>query len=144
MLEPCHIEVPGWAPGKEASETPRHLAVFDRGGRAWGVFDHDRLVAATVIDVRRVGLQRDLVQLDWLHVGCDHRDRGLGASLFRRAQEFAFELGAAGLYVSATPSQHTVDFYQRLGCVLTTPDPELFALEPEDIHLEWRPPQVSR
>jgi hypothetical protein len=38
------------------------------------------------------------------------------------------------------PSQNTVDFYRhRGGTVLATPDPELFELEPEDIHLQCRP-----
>jgi hypothetical protein len=41
------------------------------------------------------------------------------------------------MYISATPSEHTVDFYMRLGCRLAAePDPELYAFEPEDIHLE--------
>jgi len=45
--------------------------------------------------------------------------------------------GAKQLYISATPSEHTVDFYLRLGCRLDLePDSELFELEPEDIHLE--------
>ena len=39
-------------------------------------------------------------------------------------------------YVSATPSSATVDAYLRLGAeLLERPDPELFAEEPEDIHL---------
>jgi hypothetical protein len=42
------------------------------------------------------------------------------------------------LYISATPSEHTIDFYLTLGCTLVdAPDPELFAREPEDIHLEY-------
>jgi hypothetical protein len=46
--------------------------------------------------------------------------------------------GAKSMYISATPSEHTIDFYLRLGCKVTPePDPELFALEPEDIHLEY-------
>jgi hypothetical protein len=40
------------------------------------------------------------------------------------------------LYISATPSQNTVDFYLKRGCQVTgDPDPELWELEPEDIHL---------
>ena len=42
------------------------------------------------------------------------------------------------MYISATPTQHTIDFYLRLGCQVTNePDPELFAQEPEDIHFEY-------
>ena len=50
----------------------------------------------------------------------------------------ARKLGAKKLYISATPSENTVNFYLHLGCVLAKEmDPELFELEPEDIHLEY-------
>lgn len=42
--------------------------------------------------------------------------------------------------ISAAPSEHsehTVHFYLRCGCAVTLdPDPELYALEPEDIRFE--------
>lgn len=42
------------------------------------------------------------------------------------------------VYVSATPSENTIHYYPRRGCVLAhQPDPELLALEPEDIHLVY-------
>ncbi|MDN7425526.1 hypothetical protein QZM72_04135 [Burkholderia sp. AU45388] len=53
------------------------------------------------------------------------------------ARPLARAMGAARLYVSATPSRRTIDFYLRLGFTVNpSPDPELYALEPEDIHLE--------
>lgn len=67
-----------------------------------------------------------------------YRKQGLGSRLFNLAVEKAKALGAKKLYLSATPSENTVNYYLRLGCVLATEiDPELFALEPEDIHLEF-------
>ena len=39
------------------------------------------------------------------------------------------------LYVSATPSKNTVDFYRGVGFDLTTPIKELFEAEPKDIHM---------
>ena len=59
-------------------------------------------------------------------------------NLFELAADEARRRGARRLYISATPSQHTIDFYLSLGCTVTAePDPELFALEPGDIHLEY-------
>ena len=58
-------------------------------------------------------------------------------SLFEMACVMARRWGARRLYISATPSENTVNFYIRLGCFVTDePDAELFAFEPEDIHLE--------
>jgi hypothetical protein len=42
------------------------------------------------------------------------------------------------LYIAATPSENTVNFFMRLGCDLAVEiNQELFAFEPEDIHLEF-------
>ena len=42
------------------------------------------------------------------------------------------------LYIAATPSENTVNFFMRLGCDLAAEiNQELFAFEPEDIHLEF-------
>ena len=52
-----------------------------------------------------------------------------------KAKERAKELGAKKLYISATPSKNTVDFYRHLGCKLTSEiNADLYQLEPDDIH----------
>ena len=49
----------------------------------------------------------------------------------------AREMGAKTLYVSATPSENTVRFYRSLGFRPADPiDPDLFRIEPDDIHME--------
>ncbi|WP_323120497.1 GNAT family N-acetyltransferase [Burkholderia alba] len=136
-LVPDFYDVDGWPEGEADHYTPILLDCFDRGGWCWGMFDGERLVAATIVDSRRLGADGDMLQLKFLHVSHDWRGCGLGVQLYRRAQAQAREMGARRLYISATPSQHTIDFYLRLGCVVSaSPDPALFALEPEDLHLE--------
>jgi GNAT superfamily N-acetyltransferase len=72
----------------------------------------------------------------YLYVSRSHRQQGIGRALFREAQAIAHARGAQALYISATPTENTVNFYRRCGAVVsTTPDPELYALEPDDIHL---------
>jgi predicted N-acetyltransferase YhbS len=78
------------------------------------------------------------LQLKFLHVSNSIRKQGLGRKLFEIAAEHAKNMGAAKLYISATPSENTVNFYRYLGCELAEEiDKELFAFEPEDIHLEY-------
>lgn len=135
LLEPAHFDMRGWPPGEAEKYTPLLLACYDRGGVFTGAFDGDALAGVVVVDTIWRGPQRDLLQLEFLHVGRPYRGQGLGRRLFAHAQAVARGRGARGLYVSATPSRHTVGFYQSLGCqVAAAPDPELFALEPEDIH----------
>ena len=86
-----------------------------------------------------VGQPPDQLQLKFLHVSNGYRDQGLGRRLFNLAAEEASRRGARRLYISATPSEHTIGFYLGLGCSVTAePDPDLFALEPDDIHLAYR------
>jgi predicted N-acetyltransferase YhbS len=137
VLKPEHYDMQGWPPGEAELYTPILLDGFDRAGWFHGLFDDDRLVAVAVLESRFIGPRKDLLHLKQLHVSSAYRDQGLGRKLFDLAKAEARARGARGLYISATPSEHTINFYRRLGCtVAACPDPDLFALEPEDIHLE--------
>ncbi|RQS00898.1 MULTISPECIES: GNAT family N-acetyltransferase [unclassified Burkholderia] len=137
QLVPDFYDVRGWPDGEAEHYTPILLDCHDRGGWCLGMFDGARLVAAVIVDADPLGPRRDMLQLKFLHVSQDWRGCGLGEHLYRAARAQARTMGAARLYVSATPSQRTIDFYLRLGfTVSASPDPALYALEPEDIHLE--------
>ena len=137
VLSPHHFDVPGWPPGEAEKYTPILLDCFDRGGWFHGVFDDAELIGAVVLESKRIGQRKDQLQLKFLHVSSSYRNSGLGTQLFELAKATARERGAKRLYISATPSENTVNFYRRLGCVVAAePDPDLFKLEPEDIHLE--------
>ena len=129
-------ETRGWPDGEREHYGPLLLDCLDHGGVGTGVFEHGRLVATSVLENRLIGERRDQLQLKFLHVSRSQRGAGIGVSLFERAASAAQQRGARQLYVSATPTANTVDFYLRRGCrPVDRPDPDLFALEPEDIHL---------
>jgi predicted N-acetyltransferase YhbS len=65
------------------------------------------------------------------------RRYGIGCALTNEVIRLARIEGAPRLYVSATPTRGTVDFYMRQGFVpVATPNERLFALEPDDIHMQ--------
>jgi len=136
VLRQVYFDMRGWPPGEAEKYTPILQNCHDRGGWFHGLFDGDRLVAVAVLDPRRIGKNQDQLQLAFLHVSSDYRKRALGQRLFALAKLEAARRGAKALYISATPSQHTIDFYLRCGCsVASELDPQLYELEPEDIHL---------
>ena len=136
VLVPNYFEVPGWRPDAAAKETPVLLDRFDRGGTFLGVFDAEALIGISVLESARVGRGRDQMQLAYLYVSRTYRGRGVGMQLFEAAVSLAREAGAKALYISAAPTENTVDFYLNRGCVLAPePDPTLLAAEPDDIHL---------
>jgi predicted N-acetyltransferase YhbS len=138
VLKPDYFDIQGWPPGEAELYTPILLDCYERGGTFWGAFENDILVGTAILESKFIGARSDTLQLKFLHVSRDYRKHGLGSALFQMAVERARSLGAKKLYISATPSENTVNTYVRLGCVLAAEtDPELFALEPEDIHLEY-------
>ena len=138
VLKPEHYDMRGWPPGEAEEYTPILVDCFDRGGWFCGVFDDGQLVGVAVLEAKFIGEHKDQLQLKFLHVSRSHRGRGIGKSLFAKSAHKARELGARQLYISATPSEHTIDFYLRCGCKPAGHiDPDLYALEPEDIHMEY-------
>jgi predicted N-acetyltransferase YhbS len=137
VLRQEHYDMPGWPPGEAEKYTPILVECFDRGGWFYGLFDDESLIGVAVLAREFIGKKQDQLQLKFLHVSNAYRKRGLGKRLYELAKVKARELGAKQMYISATPSENTVKFYQRRGCRMAQePDPELFKLEPEDIHLE--------
>lgn len=136
-LYPAFFDMRGWPEGEAEHYTPLLLDCYDRGGWCMGLFIEDDLIGAAIVDNRWLGPHSDMLQLKFLHVSCAYRGRGLGTQLYRAAAAYARSLEARCLYVCATPSQRTIDFYLALGFTPSSmPDPVLLALEPNDIHLE--------
>ncbi|MBC8403445.1 MAG: GNAT family N-acetyltransferase [Candidatus Marinimicrobia bacterium] len=138
ILKPEHYNLHGWLPGEPEQYTPVLVDCFDRGGTFYGMFQNADLIGVAVLENKFIGKNKDQLQLTFLHISRTYRKRGIGKILFKKAVEKAREMNAQKLYVSATPSENTVNFYINVGCVVTQEiDQELFELEPEDIHLEY-------
>ncbi|MCA9839304.1 MAG: GNAT family N-acetyltransferase [Trueperaceae bacterium] len=136
-LKAHYFEAHGWPPDEDEKYTPVLLDCFDRGGWFYALFDKDALIAIAVLEAKFIGREDDQLQLLFFHVSSPYRGQGLGKRLFELAKTEALSRGARRLYISATPTENTIRFYLKQGChLMVEPDPELFALEPEDIHLE--------
>lgn len=144
VLKPEHYDMRGWPTGEPEHYTPILLDCFDHGGYFLGAFSGDLLVGAIVLENRFIGSARNTLQIRFLHVSNIYRKQGLGKKLFYLAVEKALEREAKKLYISATPSENTINFYLQLSCVLAKEiDEELYSLEPEDIHLEFDLEQIG-
>ena len=135
-LVPQYFEIPGWRPDAVEKETPVLFDCFDRGGTFLGLFDGEVLVGMGVLESTPVGRASDQMQLAYLYVSRAYRGSGVGTQLFEAAVSAARNAGMNALYVSAAPTENTVNFYLGRGCALAPePDPRLLAAEPDDIHL---------
>jgi len=137
VLEPEHWDVSDWNDASKQERIANLQAVFDKSATFFGAFDGDKLAGMSVLDHNPVRTGVDRLNLEGLWVSYGHRGKGVGKTLFHMAAQAARSRGAKVMYVSATSSENTVHFYQRLGCQHANPiDPTLFAKEPKDIHLE--------
>lgn len=136
VVVPRPLDAPSWSEDGLREYVDRVRTLVRRGGRALGAWRGDRLVGFATLDVTGVGGDPSVLQLDMLYVSRESRGRGIGRRLTTALAEEARTRGATALYISATPTRGTVDAYQRLGAHLAqNPDPTLFALEPDDVHL---------
>jgi GNAT superfamily N-acetyltransferase len=138
VLVPAYFEVPGWHPKMIECDRSKLRGCFDRGGIFRGAFDGDALVGVSVVDTKRIESAADHLQLLYLYVSRSVRGQGVGRQLFAEAAEAARALGAKALYISSVPTENSVNFYLHRGASLAAePDPDLFAAEPEDVHLTY-------
>jgi ribosomal protein S18 acetylase RimI-like enzyme len=130
------LHVPRWT----SEETERRIRSLRpelaEGGVLLGALDGDRLAGVAVLGGKLRGENRDTLELAFLHVSAAYRRQGIATRLFQEAAALARAREARFLYVSATESGSALGFYFSQGCTLAPQvDPELYALEPKDIHL---------
>ena len=134
------ISVPPWDASGSGEHSVNRLIAFccthlDRGAHLLGAFDQEAIVGMALVDP---ALRPGLGWLALLHVSNGRRRGGVGQALWNVAKSVAGNSGASAMYVSATPTGSAVQFYLKQGCQLAEPGeivPELFELEPDDVHL---------
>jgi GNAT superfamily N-acetyltransferase len=130
---------PRWFPEGEGEHSVAHQraaceSYLAAGGIALGAFAGERLVGIGIVAPH---VRPGVAQLAYLHVDARHRAQGVGGHLARELERVARELGDTTMVVSATPSENTVRFYLGRGFApMAEPFPELYELEPEDVHMQ--------
>ena len=105
----------------------------DAGGTALGAFASEPLVGIGVVVPH---LRPGIAQLAYLMVSAPSRATGVGSRLCEQLDDIARTAGDSSMVVTATPSENTVRFYRGRGFEpMAEPLPELFELEPEDVHM---------
>lgn len=130
--------VPPWDPVGVGEHSVAHMQtwltpILGSGAILLGAFDGDQAVGMAVV---QTDFKPDLAWLAALHVTREYRRHGVASALWMECARIARASGASSMYVSSAPTGSAVGFYLKRGCDLTPhPDPDLFACEPEDIHL---------
>lgn len=131
-------DIPSWDPvGSDPYSVAAQIAFCEplirRGASFLGAFDRSQVCGLVVVDAL---FEPPMAWLAFLYVSRPHRGRGVASALWDAATDKATAAGATSMYVSAVPTGSAVGFYLSRGCRLASPvHPELYADEPDDIHL---------
>jgi GNAT superfamily N-acetyltransferase len=122
----------------ELEEMIKHQReLINAEGKVIAAFENKQIIGAASVDRRRRGRNKDYCKMDILYVSKNSRGKKVGQMLLQKCKRIAKAFGASRLYISATPTKGTVDFYISNNAILVKePDEELFEMEPNDIHLE--------
>jgi N-acetylglutamate synthase-like GNAT family acetyltransferase len=139
VLKDEHYDIPydWWVKHVEKDILPRLKSIADKGGIFFGAFENDKMVGLAGLENEFIGKEKDQMNMVILHVSNPYRRKGVAIHLMGIVKDKAKEMGAKRLYISATPSENTVNFYLNRGCRVTNEvDKKLLELEPDDIHME--------
>lgn len=136
-LVDCFFDVQNWDSYHLENDPPKLKQLFAQGSIFVGAFDApEKLVGVSVVSNQVITDYPHAKLLHYFYVDANQQGQGIGSKLMQATKESAKQLGANQLYISATPSRRTVDFYMKHGAQpLSAPDQQLWQLEPEDIHL---------
>lgn len=131
-------DVPGFLREGSGEHSLAHQIEFCQGhllagGKMIGAFAGEKLAGIGILTPE---VRPKMAHLAYLHVSRAYRRKGIATYLVQEMIAYARQHGADRIYVSATPSGSAVGFYTSQGFRLCSePLPELFKLEPEDIHM---------
>ncbi|NCU33665.1 MAG: GNAT family N-acetyltransferase [Candidatus Moranbacteria bacterium] len=133
-------EMKGFPSGELDHIVERLYILYDNGGVIFGAFDPDNgaIAGITALENKFRGNGKDTMKMDILFVSKPYRGKGIAKKLIDFIKKEVRARGGGKVYVSATESKNTVEFYIYMGCRIVAKseiDAELFEMEPEDIHM---------
>ncbi|OCY54830.1 GNAT family N-acetyltransferase, partial [Acinetobacter pittii] len=127
-LVDCFFDVQNWDSYHLENDPPKLKQLFEQGSIFVGAFNaSEKLVGVSVVSNQVITDYPHAKLLHYFYVDADQQGQGIGAKLMQAAKESAKQLGAKQLYISATPTRRTVDFYIKHGAEpLSAPDQQLW------------------
>lgn len=137
LIEIDYLEE-GWPDGYERYRDAL-VSIIERGGAAWGAFDHDGTLHGFVsLDKEVFGDTARYMLLDSMFVSHAYRGYGIGKKLFELCCKEARESFADKIYICAGSAEDTIAFYNSCGCQEAIEiNQALYENDPRDIQLEY-------
>lgn len=109
-----------------------------KGGNVISVFYNNILIGFAAIENDFFGDNKEYIELSYIHISNEYRNKGIGKKLFELCCIKAREMNAKILYIGTNPSIETQNFYKSVGCIFSKYINEnIYNNEPLDIQLEY-------
>jgi GNAT superfamily N-acetyltransferase len=110
-----------------------------KGGIAIGAFDSsNKLIGFATINRMFFGEKYNHVLLDQLFISLEHRNKGIGKTLFMICTNKAKEWNADKIYICAGSAEETITFYFAIGCTEAKEiNKALYEKDKRDFQLEF-------
>lgn len=125
-----------WSAEKRIWITEYMCQQIDSGGITVGAYCDDQLIGFCCVDGSISGDSAKYANLTMLFVDDNWKRNGIGRLLLQEARNYAVNLGADKIFISAIPSAETIAFYQSMGCADAAEIVEAFVDSEDDWYLE--------
>jgi len=130
--------IENWTREKKREITSFLRECIKDNGIVLGVFYQNLLKGFSCLPNRFYGDNNEYIELSYIHVSSEIRNKGIGKKLFLKTIEYAKDMGAKKIYISAHPAVETQAFYDSVGCIPAKKIiDEIYKREPLDIQLEY-------
>jgi GNAT superfamily N-acetyltransferase len=127
-----------WSKDKKDKVIISFSDTINAGGYVFGAYEDKKLIGFAVLCNKKFGSNNQYIQLNNMQVFYGYRNKGIGKKLFELCVKKVKETGIKKMYISANPSEDTVNFYFSVGCKDAMEiNKELAEKEPYDRQMEY-------
>ena len=115
------------------------IHAIKNGGCVFGAYDSNKLIGFAVLLNKKFGTKNQYIELKYLHVSLEYRNKGIGKKLFGLCIEKTEKMEVEKIYVSANSAEETQKFYLGIGFKDAEEiNSELAENEPYDRQMEYK------
>ena len=108
--------IENWDKNKKENVINIFKNTLNDGGYIFGAYDKEKLIGFSVLLNYRFGIKKQYIELKYIHVSFEYRNKGIGKKLFELCKEKVKNIGIEKIYISANSSEETINFYFGIGC----------------------------
>jgi N-acetylglutamate synthase-like GNAT family acetyltransferase len=105
-----------WSKEYTAHRIKNIVKFINEKGFVLGAYENKKLIGFSCLLNEAFGTKKQYIELKYLYISFEYRNRGIGKKLFSLCIEKARKMGIMKIYISAGRSIETQNFYLNIDC----------------------------